>query len=110
MTAKKFKITVAAFFILIFCVKMLISVAPVFLNFDDKVANAVIMQLEHESKTEKNDLEKDTLKDKKEFDEKYFHMVECITFVIENNILHNRENVLYKQLYHPVVPTPPPNA
>ncbi|ASU33413.1 hypothetical protein MuYL_1515 [Mucilaginibacter xinganensis] len=68
------------------------------------------MQLEHESKTEKDDPEKDAVKDKKFFDENYQHSVEYITFVVETKVLHNSESSLFTQLYHPVVPTPPPNA
>lgn len=95
---------------LIFCIKMAISVVPVFLNFDGKMANAVINQLEHESKTDKDDPEKDLTKEKKAFDEIYFHSFEHVSFVAETSVLHNLENSLYQQVYHPVVPTPPPNA
>ena len=83
---------------------------PVFLNLDDKVVSAVIMTLEHDSKTEKDDPEKDLIKEKKVFDESYLHHFDHVTFLAETNILHNQENSLYLQLYHPVVPTPPPNA
>ena len=94
----------------VFCVKMAISVAPIFLNLDGKIANAVINQLEHESKADKDDLDKDLTKEKKIFDEFYFHSFEHTSFVVETNVLHNLENSLYKQVYHPIVPTPPPNA
>jgi hypothetical protein len=110
MKIRNFRVLTGAFFMFIFCVKMVISIAPVFLNLDNKVVNAVITQLEHESKTEKNDPEKDAAKDKKIFDENYLHSIEYITFVIETNVLHNLESSLYTQVYHPVVPTPPPNA
>jgi hypothetical protein len=89
---------------------MFISIAPVFLSLDNKVVTSVIMQLEHESKTEKDDPEKDLLKDKKVFDDSYLHSNEYITFVVETNVLHNQEHSLYTQVYHPAVPTPPPNA
>ncbi|MCR8558055.1 hypothetical protein KXD93_10395 [Mucilaginibacter sp. BJC16-A38] len=110
MKIRDFRVLTGAFFMFVFCVKMAISVAPIFLNLDDKIANAVINQLEHESKTDKDDLEKDLTKEKKVFDEFYFHSFEHTTFVAETSVLHNLENSLYKQVYHPIVPTPPPNA
>jgi hypothetical protein len=110
MKTRKFKILAAAFFMFIFCLKMALSVAPVFLNLDKKVVNAVIMQLEHDSKTDKDDLDKDLLKDKKAFDDSELYSAEYITFLVETKVLHNLEHALYTQIYHPVVPTPPPNA
>jgi hypothetical protein len=94
----------------IFLVKMVISIAPVFLCMDNKTVKAVILQLEHESKTEKDDLEKNTFKDKKSFDENINHIIAYTAYITETNVLHNLENSLYKQVYHPVVPTPPPNV
>lgn len=94
----------------IFIAKMVISIAPVFISLDDKTVSAVIMQLEHESKTEKENPDKDALKEKKSFDETCTHLVVYRPFIVETNILHNQENSLYTQVYHPVVPTPPPNV
>jgi hypothetical protein len=110
MKTKGFKTWITMLFMCVFVIKMTISVAPVFLCLDSKAVHAVIMQLELESKNEKEDPDKDTFKDKKVFDETYLHIVEFKSFIVENNILHNSENSLYKQVYHPVVPTPPPNA
>jgi uncharacterized membrane-anchored protein YhcB (DUF1043 family) len=89
---------------------MVISIAPVFLCMDNKTVKAVIMQLEHESKTEKDDLEKNFFKDKKSFDENINHIIAYTAYIAEANVLHNLENSLYKQVYHPIVPTPPPNV
>jgi hypothetical protein len=94
----------------IFIVKMVISIAPVFLCLDNKTVSAVIMQLEHESKTKRKTLIKEAFKEKKFFDETYLHFTVYRPFIVETNILHNLENCLYQQVYHPVVPTPPPNA
>jgi len=94
----------------VFVVKMGISLAPVFLFLDNKTVSAVILQLEQESKTEKDTTEKDLLKEKKTFDEYDFHTISFITYITESKVLHNQENALYKQVYHPVVPTPPPNV
>ncbi|TFF38778.1 hypothetical protein [Mucilaginibacter psychrotolerans] len=110
MKAREFKLSVVILFMSIFVAKMAISIAPAFLCLDNKAVNAVIMQLEHESKTEKEDPEKDTFKEKKVFDENFMHFVAYRTFVVETNVLHNQENTLYAQVYHPIVPTPPPNA
>ena len=94
----------------VFILKMTISLAPVFLYLDSKAISAVIMQLEQESKGEKDTPDKDTFKEKKIFDAYDFHSVDFITFVVETTVLHNREHALYIQSYHPVVPTPPPNV
>ncbi len=79
--------------------------------FDSKLAIAVIMQLEHESKAEKGDVDKDALKEKKACDEHFISFFEFSPVILQEvNILHNLEKTLPVQLYHPTVPTPPPNA
>ena len=110
MKSRMIKNSIAALFMGIFMIKMVISIAPVFLCMDNKTISAVIMQLEHESKNEKNDPDKDAFKDKKFFDENVNHLMVYRPVIAENNILHNLERSLYKQVYHPVVLTPPPNA
>lgn len=110
MKTRNFKFAVVLLFMSIFIAKVFISVAPAFLCLDSKAVSAVIMQLEHESKTEKEDPEKDAFKEKKVFDETFLHFTVYRTFVVEVNVLHNQENSLYTQVYHPVVPTPPPNV
>lgn len=98
-------------FLGIFLIKMMISVAPIFLTLNNKTVNAVIMQLELEGKNEKDTTEKDLMKDKKFVDEDIvFHCYAITPILIETNILHNKEHALFLQTYHPVVPTPPPNA
>lgn len=89
---------------------MVISVAPVIFRLDNKVVRAVIMQLENESKSEKENPEKEDFKEKKSFDEFYTHLVRFNIHVAEVNILHNQESLIYSKLYYPVVPTPPPNV
>jgi hypothetical protein len=110
MKIRDFKILIVVMFMGVFAIKMAISLAPVFLYLDNKTVSAVILQLEQESKTEKDNPDKDIFKEKKGFDAYDLHSTDFITFVVENNILHNREHCLYKQVYHPVVPTPPPNV
>lgn len=87
-----------------------ISLAPLFSSIDSKTAAAVIMQLEQETKGDKDDLSKDTLKEKKAFDDQLLISFEHQHYIIELNVLYNLEKSLYIQTYHPVVPTPPPNA
>ena len=94
----------------IFAVKMSISIAPLFLYLDNTTVKAVILQLEEESKTDKDNTEKDVFKEKKTFSEYYLHVNDLITFIAETKVLHNQEDALYIQTFHPVVPTPPPNA
>ncbi|QXV67223.1 hypothetical protein INP83_09095 [Mucilaginibacter sp. 21P] len=110
MKRRTYKHAVAALFLGIFVVKMFISIAPVYLSLDNKHVRAVIMQLEHETKNEKEDPEKDAFKEKKAFDENFVYLNIYRPIVLENNILHSQERSLYQQVYHPVVPTPPPNA
>jgi len=110
MKKRNFKISVAVIFMGIFIAKMVISIAPVFLSMDNKTVKAVIMQLENESKNEKEDPEKSAFKDKKSFDENINHIIAYTAYVAEERVLHNLEKSLYAQVYHPVVPTPPPNA
>ena len=96
---------------LVFFIKMTIAVAPIFSMFDSRLAHAVIMQLEHENKSDKADPEKDAVKEKKSFDEHFLAFFEFRPVVLlESNVLHNLEKTLLVQLYHPTVPTPPPNA
>ncbi len=94
---------------------MTVSVAPLFLVLNNKTISAVILQLEQDGKGEKDNAEKDdtgktSLKEKKFFDEDIVANYTLLPILIDNNLLHNQEHALLVQLYHPVVPTPPPNA
>ncbi|MFD2873649.1 hypothetical protein ACFS5N_14280 [Mucilaginibacter ximonensis] len=109
MNAKSRKL-MSLILMVVFAVKMSISLAPLFTFLDSGTAKAVIMQLEQESKGEKENAEKDALKEKKTFDEHLLAIFHFDPFLIETNYLHNQEHALLVQLYHPVVPTPPPNA
>ena len=110
MKIRKFKIGVVALFLGVFLVKMAISLAPAFLYLDNKTVSAVILQLELESKSDKDNPEKDMVKEKKVFDESYNHVLAYQSFLIGVKVLYNSEHCLYKQVYHPQVPTPPPNV
>ncbi len=95
---------------LVFAAKMVISLVPLVSVLDKNTARAVIMQLEQESKGDKETPDKDSLKEKKSFDELLVAIFDYDLFQLEINCLHNQEHALIVQPYHPVVPTPPPNA
>lgn len=110
MQVRNFKSLVVILFMSVFLIKMSVSIAPAFLNLDDKTVSSVILQLEQDSKTEKENPDKDAFKEKKSFDEYFLHTLAVQAFFTETNVLHNLEHSLLIQLYHPVVPTPPPNV
>jgi hypothetical protein len=97
-------------FIIVFTTKMIISVIPIFSMLDAKVAASVIMQLEQETKGEKDNTDKDSLKEKKGFDEHIYSFFDYKPLLVETSRLHNKEKALAVRLYHKVVPTPPPNV
>ena len=106
------KVFVCILFMMIFISKMIISVAPAFISLNNKTVHAVIMQLEQESKNEKDDPDKEGSKDKKFFDEDFqfvFQPVQ-VPFTIKTNKLLSPEHALYHPDHHPSVPTPPPDA
>lgn len=95
----------------VFALKMTVSVAPLLSTvFDSGTTKAAIMQLEQENKGEKENTDKESFKEKKTFDEHLLAVFHFDPFLMETNFLHNREHALLVQLFHPVVPTPPPNA
>lgn len=104
------KLSLCVLFINIFIIKMVISVAPVFLEINKKTVNSAILQLELETKNDKDDLSKDTLKEKKFFDDSFVCFKEHKLPVVEFNHLRSLETCLYTQADNPVVPTPPPNV
>lgn len=106
------KLFVSVLFMMIFLAKMIISIAPAFLSFNNKTVNAVIMQLEQESKNEKEDPEKDASKDKKFFDEdcQYVHHAVLVPLAIQTPNLLSHPHALYQPGHHLSVPTPPPDT
>ncbi len=95
---------------IVFSAKMIISVIPIFSMLDAKVAASVIMQLEQETKNDKDNTDKDAFKEKKSFDEHTYTFFDYKPILVETNRLHNKEKALAVRLYHKVVPTPPPNV
>ncbi|WP_157799211.1 hypothetical protein [Mucilaginibacter auburnensis] len=97
-------------FMLVFSIKMIISVMPVFYLLDAKVAASVILQLEQETKAEKDTTDKDALKEKKDFDEHTYTCFDYTPVLVQTKHLHHFILSLPVQPYHNAVPTPPPNA
>ena len=97
-------------FIVVFATKMAISVVPIFSLLDAKVAASVILQLEQETKGEKDDTDKDTFKEKKDFDEHTYSLFDYKPLLVVSNCLRNQNKRLVVQIYSQTVPTPPPNA
>lgn len=94
----------------IFCAKMVISAAPVFICYIDKATiKSVILQLEQERS--EADSGKDLLKflDYKvvnlQYSEIYIPLIQ--SFGIKNSYIDHFKR--YVNPYHPSVPTPPPN-
>lgn len=104
------KLQLCLLFISVFLIKMAIAVVPVFLDLNKKVVSAVILQLELETKSDKEDPGKDALKEKKFFDEEFTCLLEFRPLIVEINLLHNLEKPLYIEACYSVVPTPPPNV
>lgn len=110
MFLRRYQILIVFVFMSIFAAKMAISGAPVFFaDFDKKLMNAVIMQLESENHGD------DTSKGNVKFaDHKLmFHRYDLtyipitINYGMSNSYIdHSRR---YVDPYHPSVPTPPPN-
>jgi hypothetical protein len=91
---------------------MLISTAPVFLNIDQKVVKAAIMQLELENDSKENPSEakdlNNILKKGVDFLHVYDFTISPITPAepIDFHFISKK----YFKTYFPSVPTPPPNV
>ncbi|WP_432710279.1 hypothetical protein [Pedobacter sp.] len=108
---KRDKISIVLAFLGIFLVKMVICVAPVFINqFDKQTINDVIMQVELE-----HGADTDTGKNFKVADIKltdylstYHYIPLRYHFQVDNSYIEHIKR--YVNPYHPMVPTPPPNS
>lgn len=109
MSKRKYQFFVAIIFLSVFCAKMLISAAPVFLQKVDKeLVNSVIMQveLEHGSDSESGKTVKYV--DFKIINHTYTTYIPVVyDFMLTNSFLKHSKR--YVNPYHPSVPTPPPN-
>lgn len=96
--------------LVIFFGKIAMPLAPLFSSVNTKTGPSLIMLLEHETKSDKEDQDKEMFKEKKLFEDQLLSFFEYKSLSGEMSILHTLENSLYIQMYHPKVPTPPPNA
>jgi len=95
-------------FLFIFFMKMVIAAAPFISDkLEADCLNAVIMQVEIEQETSKEDVK---LKGVKE----YLHGYQSFTFSNSSTLVHVKISALHpekhQQSFYPSVPTPPPNA
>jgi hypothetical protein len=109
MFKRKHKLFVVMTFLSIFCAKMLISAAPVFLKHMDKeLINSVIMQVELEHGSDGDSGKMVKFIDHKIISHTYATFVPLVfNFMISNQFLNHSKR--YVNPYHPSVPTPPPN-
>jgi hypothetical protein len=110
MRVRKLKILVSAIFMFIFFIKMTFALAPAILSLNNKLFSNIVLPLDQESKTDKDDPEKDAFKEKKVFDEYILHNLAYQSYLHETKVFYNAEHSLFKQVFYPVVPTPPPNV
>lgn len=98
-------------FLFIFFTKMVISIAPLIANhIDNRIVNAVIMQLEIETHSTKgSDQAKDTLTKAEWLSGFYkFNLCRPHSIIAINKYIAMQD---YKiQAFYPTVPTPPPNC
>lgn len=109
MFKKKYQLYVVISFLSIFCAKMLISAAPVFLKHMDKeLISSVIMQVELEHGTDGESGKIVKYVDYKIITHNYITYVPVVyDFMLNNKFLNHSKR--YVDPYHPSVPTPPPN-
>lgn len=108
MFRTKHHLFVAIIFLSVFCAKMLISAAPMFLQTMDKeLVNSVIMQveLEHGSDNESGKMKYVDCKIISHTHHAYIPVV--FDFMLTNSF--QKHSKRYVNPYHPSVPTPPPN-
>jgi len=95
----------------IFVIKMALSIASVFLSMDGKTVNAVINQLEQESKDEKDAGTKESFKIKKAIDEELLQFVFVPNLhTLTDQLPANTHTETFFDEHYPPVPTPPPNV
>jgi hypothetical protein len=112
MKIRTYKVFLCLFFLAIFISKMIIALMPVLLSASNKNVNAVIMQLEQDSKNEKEDPDKSGIKEKKFFDEncEYSNQAIPAPLIIKKRTLLKNVTGFYQQSHHLSVLTPPPDA
>lgn len=98
-------------FISVFITKMIISTAPLILNLDKKVVNAVIMQLELENDTKEGASDAKDINNILKKGTEFFHVYDLVVVpsLRVDDIDYHYVSKKYIKTYFPRVPTPPPN-
>lgn len=107
MGANKYRLLSSLLFITVLLVKVLLCVSPAFFE----IKNQTVIQLDKDNKSDKDDSDKDTSKDKKSFSEDfvcYIQNTETITPAWIGEKLHFKQP-LYLPDYYTIVQTPPPD-
>lgn len=108
MREEKTKKFFSVLFLAIFCLKMLISIAPLLIaHFDRTAVNAVIMQLEIENNAKQGDVKEATIKEFLTFNNSRLAFSHPVIVVLPSMICVDHDKHL--QAFYPSVPTPPPN-
>lgn len=109
MSRRKYQFFVAIIFLSVFCAKMVISAAPVFLQkMDKELVNSVIMQVELEHGSDNETGKTVKYVDFKIINHTYNTYIPVVyDFMLTNSFLKHSKR--YVNPYHPSVPTPPPN-
>ncbi len=109
MSRRKYQFFVAIIFLSVFCAKMVISAAPVFLQkMDKELVNSVIMQVELEHGSDNETSKTVKYVDFKIINHTYSTYIPVVyDFMLTNSFLKHSKR--YVDPYHPSVPTPPPN-
>ncbi len=92
--------------------KMFISTAPLIFDLDQKVINAVIMQLEIENDTKENSVDANDINKLLKKGTEFIHVYDVVmvpilqTETLDYHYISNK----YIKTYFPAIPTPPPNV
>ena len=110
MRVSKKHFLVVTLFLSIFFMKMVISVAPVFVNkLDKNVINNVIMQVEVEhGENETGKTLKFDFKSTDQFQHYHSYTATRYHLTVRNSFIEHSKR--YVNPFHPSVPTPPPNC
>ncbi|WP_353137720.1 hypothetical protein [Pseudopedobacter sp.] len=106
MSKATIKKRIAIIFLMVFSAKMVLSVAPLFINIDKTTVNAVILQLELENETHENS--KDT-NVKKAIDIYGVYDLSLLPIEMDVKTKYHIKPRNYIESFFPSVPTPPPN-
>jgi len=106
MSKATIKKRIAIIFLMVFSAKMVLSVAPLFINIDKTTVNAVILQLELENETHENAKDNNV---KKAIDIYGVYDLSLLPIEMDVKMKYHIKPRNYIESFFPSVPTPPPN-